>query len=127
MKRTGPIKPGPVIGDVVAVLVFAAIGRASHAEGFTIVGLFETAWPFLIGLLIGWAIVNAVQWRGEDLWPAGVVIWAAVLGGGLALRGFTGGGLAMPFPIIAGVSLAVVLLIPRLISTLVSRRRQTDV
>jgi hypothetical protein len=116
------VSPGPVIGDVVAVLVFAAIGRASHEEGLSLLGVLETAWPFLTGLLVGWAIVNAVQWPGEMVWPAGVAIWGSVLAVGLLLRGLTGAGLSMPFPIIAGISLAVVLLIPRLISTFVSRR-----
>ena len=123
MKRTGPISAGPVIGDVLAVILFAAIGRASHAEGLTLLGVLETAWPFLAGLLVGWAVVNAVQWPGEKVWPAGVAIWGSVLVVGLVLRGLTGAGLSMPFPIIAGVSLAVVLLTPRAIGAILARQK----
>ena len=39
--------------DVILVLVFAAVGRGSHGED-VIGGLADTAWPFLLGLLVGW-------------------------------------------------------------------------
>ncbi len=38
-----------LVADAVCVLVFCAIGRRSHAEGITIAGVAETAWPFLTG------------------------------------------------------------------------------
>ena len=39
----------PVI-DAALVIVFAALGRASHAEQNPVVGALATAWPFLVGL-----------------------------------------------------------------------------
>ncbi|MFZ0530798.1 MAG: DUF3054 domain-containing protein, partial [Propionicimonas sp.] len=39
--------------DLAAVLVFAAIGRASHAEALSLAGLAQTAWPFLVAVAIG--------------------------------------------------------------------------
>jgi hypothetical protein len=36
-------------GDAAALLLFAAIGRANHAEGLTLAGVAATAAPFLIG------------------------------------------------------------------------------
>src|SRR5690349_17241273 len=39
--------------DLLSVLVFAIIGRASHDEGFTASGLVTTAWPFVVGVVGG--------------------------------------------------------------------------
>lgn len=36
-------------GDAVAVLLFSAIGRGSHAEVDGLAGVLNTAWPFLAG------------------------------------------------------------------------------
>lgn len=47
--------------DVVAVLVFCAVGRRSHAEGLSVTGLAATAWPFLTGTGIGWVLARG--WR----------------------------------------------------------------
>lgn len=113
---------GPIAGDVVAVLAFAAIGRASHAEGITLSGLAHTAWPFLVGLAVGWIVILAARLRGEQVWPAGVVVWGSTVVIGLALRGLSGAGLSGLFPVIAGISLAVVLLAPRAIASFVSGR-----
>ena len=38
-----------MVADVVCVVVFCTIGRRSHAEGLTVAGIAETAWPFLAG------------------------------------------------------------------------------
>ena len=62
--------------DVAVVLVFAAIGRASHGEGNAAVGLLGVAWPFLVGTALGWSLVR----RRSGRWPVdlgpGVVVWA---------------------------------------------------
>ena len=47
--------------DVVCVLVFCTIGRRSHAEGLTLTGIAETAWPFLAGTAVGWLLSRG--WR----------------------------------------------------------------
>ena len=39
-------------GDIVSLLLFAAIGRGSHAETTGLAGALETALPFLIGAAI---------------------------------------------------------------------------
>ena len=38
-----------LLADLVSVVVFCTIGRRSHAEGLTVAGIAETAWPFLAG------------------------------------------------------------------------------
>ena len=39
--------------DALLVLVFATIGRASHEHSLDVLGVLETAWPFLVGLAAG--------------------------------------------------------------------------
>jgi hypothetical protein len=88
--------------DTLAVLVFVAIGRAAHAEGSSVAGFARTAWPFLAGLALGWA-VPATRRTPGSLVPAGVCVWLAVVGGGMALRAVSGQGVAAAF---VGVALA---------------------
>ena len=46
--------------DTVLVVAFAALGRASH-DSDLLGGLWQTAWPFLVGLALGWLVTLA--WR----------------------------------------------------------------
>jgi Protein of unknown function (DUF3054) len=106
--------------DAVAVVVFAAIGRASHGESDDVLGLVGTAAPFLIGLAAAW--VTPVVRRHPTGWGAGL----AVLGGawliGLALRaGFTNS-LPLIFAVISLVSLGVLILGWRALSLAVAHR-----
>ena len=45
-----------VSGDLTALLLFAAIGRANHGESLDAVSVLKTAAPFLIGssLILQW-------------------------------------------------------------------------
>ena len=36
-------------GDAAALLLFAAVGRGSHAELDGLAGVLDTAWPFIVG------------------------------------------------------------------------------
>ncbi|MFV0462903.1 MAG: DUF3054 domain-containing protein [Nostocoides sp.] len=92
--------------DAVLIIVFAAIGRASHGEQLDLHGIVLTAYPFIVGALLGWLVLRA---RGEDL-RGGMGIWAFTLVGGLVIRGLTGQGVAVSFGIVAGAVLAVFLL-----------------
>ncbi|MDQ2757144.1 MAG: DUF3054 domain-containing protein [Actinomycetota bacterium] len=96
--------------DVVLVLVFAAVGAASHSEGVTPAGVLGVAWPFLVGGTAGWALV---RWRSGrwsvDIGP-GVVVWASTLVVGMLLRVVTGAGIALSFVAVAATFLALVLL-----------------
>ncbi|MEY3989983.1 MAG: hypothetical protein RI985_1064 [Chloroflexota bacterium] len=50
-----PIDRWVVLGDIVALIVFAAIGRQSHNEANPIEAVIATAMPFIIGwLLVAW-------------------------------------------------------------------------
>ena len=107
--------------DAVLVVVFAAIGRASHGEN-VLGGLFVTAWPFLVGLALGWLVAQA--WRAPfDPWRTGLPVWAITVAGGMLLRGVSGQGVQVAFIIVAASVLLIFLVGWRLIARLVSKRR----
>ncbi|MFK4838029.1 DUF3054 domain-containing protein [Microbacterium sp. ZW T2_14] len=108
--------------DVVVVVAFAAVGRASH-DSDVWGGLWQTAWPFLVGLAAGWLVTLA--WRAPAA-PVrtGLGVWAVTVGGGMLLRAATGQGTALPFIIVASVTLLVGLVGWRVIAAVVRRARQ---
>ncbi|MDN5933080.1 MAG: DUF3054 domain-containing protein [Pseudonocardia sp.] len=106
--------------DVVAVVVFAAIGRLNHAESADLWGLLGTVAPFAIGLGAAWAM-PIVRADPSGL-RAGVVALVGTVLVGLALRaGFTGS-LPPSFAVVTLLSLAVLLLGWRALSLVVARR-----
>ncbi|MCW2863351.1 MAG: hypothetical protein JWP48_5059 [Actinoallomurus sp.] len=94
--------------DLCAVTAFVMIGRASHTEGETIAGIATTAWPFLSGLLIGWAAILGRR-RSPALVGSGVGIWLVTVAAGMALRVVSGQGTAVTFVIVALVFLGLVM------------------
>lgn len=101
--------------DLVLVVVFAIVGRASHSETLEFFGIVETGWPFVVACLIGWLVVTLARSQQTVVWPAGIIIWAVTLAGGMGLRVLAGGTTAVAFIIVAGVTLALFLLVPRLL------------
>lgn len=98
-----------VLADALCVLVFCAIGRRSHAEGVTVTGVAETAWPFLVGAAVGWLVSRG--WRRPlALVPTGVAVWVCTIAVGMLLRKASSGGVAVTFVIVASVVTAVLLL-----------------
>ena len=99
---------GAVAVDVVAVLVFAAIGRDSHAERVELLGVVEVAAPFLAGAAVGWLAGRV--WRDPLGLRLGVAVWAGAVVVGLGLRALLLHRLPVSFVLVASVSLAVMLL-----------------
>jgi peptidoglycan/LPS O-acetylase OafA/YrhL len=95
--------------DVVLVLVFVLIGRQSHDEGITVGGALETAWPFLVGLLVAWVGTRAWQ-RPLGILRPGVLLWVGTVLIGMLLRVASGQGVALAVVVVATVTLAVFLL-----------------
>ncbi|MGX1793181.1 DUF3054 domain-containing protein [Microbacterium sp. NPDC055312] len=114
-----------VIVDAVFVLVFAAIGRASHDENP--LGFLLTAWPFLIALVVGHALAALVPARPQRPWSLGwgVIVWIVTVAGGMLLRIAAGDTAETPFIIVASLVLAALLLGWRLIALLARRYRSS--
>lgn len=111
-----------VVIDLLLVIVFAVLGRRSHAEGLDLAGIFDTATPFLVALLVFSCI--GVLWREPHrIWPYGVIIWIGTVALGLILRVLFGATAAVPFIIVATLVLGVFLLGRRLVSGLLVRRK----
>ncbi|GMA19742.1 DUF3054 domain-containing protein [Arsenicicoccus piscis] len=109
--------------DVVLVLVFAAIGRRSHDESGALVGVLVTAWPFLVGLLVGWVATLALR-RAPESVVGGVPVWLGAAWVGMAVRALSGGGTAWSFLLVATITLGVLLMVPRLVVAQVRKGRQ---
>lgn len=92
--------------DAAAVLAFAALGRASHAEDLA--GTLLTAAPFVVGAGVG--TLAARTWRDPLAWRAGLAVWAGAAVIGLPLRALSTGRLPPSFAIVATVSLGVLVL-----------------
>jgi DUF3054 family protein len=109
------------VADVACVIVFCAIGRRSHAEGITIAGVAETAWPFLAGTTLGWLASRGWR-RPTDLAPTGLVVWVSTVLIGMLLRKATSQGTAVSFVVVASVVTAILLLGWRLGAAALARR-----
>ena len=95
--------------DVVCVVVFAAVGRRSHAEGLNLSGIAETAWPFLAGTGVGWLLSRG--WRSPAaVAPTGVLVWVCTVVVGMLLRKATSQGIAPSFMVVASLATALLLL-----------------
>jgi Protein of unknown function (DUF3054) len=110
--------------DVLAVLVFAAVGRSSHAEGVDALGVLITAVPFLLGLLVGWLVGRA--WRTPLRLPVGVAVWVGTVVVGFGLRAAFTHRLPPTFVLVASASLALFLLGWRAVTHLIARSRRQN-
>ncbi|MHA7134071.1 DUF3054 domain-containing protein [Oerskovia turbata] len=119
--RSGVVTLAAVL-DVVAVLAFAAGGRATHSADSPLTGVLTIAWPFLVGLAAGWVLLRA--WRRPlAAWSTGAVLWVTTWVVGMALRWATGEGLATAFLVVSAAFLLATLVGWRLVALLVLRIR----
>jgi hypothetical protein len=107
--------------DVVAVLVFCAVGRRSHDEGLNVTGVATTAWPFLSGTAVGWLVSRGWR-RPTAVMPTGAVVWLCTLAVGMLLRKATSAGVAASFVVVAASVTAVLLLGWRAVVGVILRR-----
>jgi hypothetical protein len=88
------------VADVVAIIVFVAIGRRNHDEGTAVDGIITVAAPFLIALVIGWIVARA--WSRPMQIEAAFIIWPVTVALGMVLRNLVfDRGTALPFIIVA--------------------------
>jgi hypothetical protein len=117
------LAPAAFAADLAFVALFAAVGRRNHAEGLSIGGVVETAWPFVAGTVIGWLISRA--WRQPTaVVPTGITIWVCAVAVGMLLRKATSEGTAASFVAVATLTIGLLLLGWRAAVTRVSGRRR---
>jgi hypothetical protein len=113
--------------DVLAVLVFSAVGRAIHHESFTWFGIGATAWPFLIGLALGWGTLITLRLHPRARSAAFFPITGTVLFG-LLLRALAQESRTpVSFVVVAVVVVTVLLLGWRYLDLLTRQRRDARV
>jgi hypothetical protein len=108
--------------DVVLVLVFVLVGRSSHAEALNPIGILQTLWPFLAGLVVGWLVIRAWRRPLAIVWT-GIVAWVATVAVGMILRVVSGQGIALSFVIVATIVLGLFLLGWRAVAALIRSLR----
>lgn len=107
--------------DAVAIVVFVTVGRSSHEEGVTLVGVASTAWPFLVGAAVGWAVARL--WQRPLRLLSALPVWLGSIVIGMGLRAATGQGTALSFVIVATLFLCATLFGWRLVALAASRLR----
>ena len=111
--------PAVLVLDVLVVLLFAGVGRNAHS--LDPARVLETAWPFLTGLLAGWAV-----WRLPraplSIWPHGAALWLTTVAVGMVLRVLAGEGTAPSFVLVTLTVLGALLLGTRCLARLLRRR-----
>ena len=109
------------IVDVVAVVVFVAIGRRNHDEGTALSGVLGVAAPFLIALGSSW--IGLRTWREPFNRASFIATWVITVFVGLLLRRVVfDRGIATAFIIVATITLGVLLGLGRLLSQRLVRR-----
>jgi len=96
--------PITVAADVLVVVVFAAIGRASHDESDGLAGIWHTAWPFLVGTALGLTVAALTRSDPRSV-RTGIRVWLWTLVIGMVLRHTIGGGTPVAFVIVAALVL----------------------
>ncbi|QRY62559.1 DUF3054 domain-containing protein [Gordonia sp. PDNC005] len=125
----GLVGPLVVAGlcDLIALVVFVAIGRRSHDEAGSVTGFLTTLWPFLIGAAIGWAVAYAFTrsdvFLPSRIVPSGVVIWVSTVIVGMILRVVSGQGTAVSFIVVATIATGVLLVGWRALAAFSEARR----
>ena len=111
---------GALVADIVCVIVFCTIGRRSHAEGLTVTGVAQTAWPFLVGTAAGWLLIRGWR-RPAAVIPTGLAVWVCTVVGGMLLRKATSAGVQTSFVVVASIVTAALLLGWRGVAALIRR------
>lgn len=109
--------------DALLIVVFSTFGRGAHAEGLGAAQVWGTAWPFLVGLVVGWLILLVAR-RAPGTVGSGVAVWISSLVVGMVIRGIGDGRVPhWSFTIVAAVVTAVFLIGWRAIRAAVLRRK----
>ena len=108
--------------DVLSVAIFVAIGRHVHDHGVSFRGVLSTSWPFLVGLGVGWLVLEKRRGSITSL-PGGVLLWLSTVVLGMMLRVVAGQGTAFAFVLVALAFLGLFMLGWRIVLSRVRRVR----
>lgn len=68
-----------IVIDLIAIVVFAILARAAHQTDemqFNALGVAETAWPFLVGVLVAWLLLRIFAREADGFsMKAGATVW----------------------------------------------------
>lgn len=84
----GQIKPLGL--DALMIAIFALLARIAHRSDsmpLNFVGWLSTLWPFLLGVLIAWAVLFFWRLDGYLLRPSGLIVWFCTVVVGLTIWG----------------------------------------
>lgn len=100
---------GALVADLLAVILFVAIGLMQHGESLTTTNVAIVGWPFAAGVLLGHLAIRA--WRHPfRIWPHGVFVWAITLVTAMAVRTLFQAGTEVSFVIVTALVTAVLML-----------------
>ncbi|BDZ40849.1 membrane protein [Paraoerskovia sediminicola] len=97
------------LADLACVVALTLGGYRTHDEGSPLAETLRIAWPFLVGLALGWLVARGWR-RATALVPTGLVVWGCTWAGGVALRAATDQGVAPSFQIVSFGFLAATIL-----------------
>jgi hypothetical protein len=110
--------------DLLSVLAFAAVGRATHDEGLTASGYVATAWPFVVGVAGGWAGVFLARMAPLSYPAAAMMLVKTVILGCVLRVLFTDGNAPWSFIAVTTVFLGVCFFGWRAVARAVAARSQ---
>lgn len=117
---------GALIGDVLAIVLFVAIGLFQHGLDITTQNLVLVGWPFAAALIVGH--LAAQTWRGPfRVWPQGVFVWAITIVGAMAVRTLFQAGTEVSFVIVTSIVLGVLMLGWRALASYLTRGAPREV
>ena len=97
---------GALVGDLLVVILFVAIGFVQHGTALTTENIFLVGWPFAVGTLLGHLAIRA--WRAPfRIWPHGIFVWAITLATGMAVRTLFGAGTEVSFVVVTAIVTAL--------------------
>lgn len=118
-----PRVPWAALGlDATLVVIFAGLGRLSHAEGLSLTGLLGTAVPFLVGTLVGWAVLVWRRLARPASLAGGAIVWLSTVVIGMIVRVLAGGSTAFSFVLVSLVVTGLLLLGWRALGAYLVRR-----
>ncbi|MFQ6485558.1 DUF3054 domain-containing protein [Brachybacterium epidermidis] len=115
---------GALVGDLLIVLLFVAIGLIQHGDSLITQNLFTVGWPFAVGALLGHLAIRS--WRAPfALWPQGVFVWAITIAGAMVIRSLLGAGAELSFVLVSAAVTGVLMLGWRALALHLTRGERT--